>query len=218
MTSLSQASTLGGIILDRLLRRTLQGDDGKVGRPPTQLVGVSTVGTKRFNKFPYSFQNMMGGKLEAWWRIEEVLINEVQRRVTQPPLDSLVKLGELRPKKDGDKESEGLCLETRRCAGRPDRCGNRRRDHFASGGLSAICAKFHPVCLRVGTGKQRRRRRTTIVLGQGVFVFERPRSVGTRKCGRCGHEGQGATNDGRKRGPNRMQWQQGRVKMMILLL
>jgi hypothetical protein len=92
-TSLSQASTLGGIILDRLLRRTLQGDDGKVGRPSTQLVGVSIVGTERFDKFPYSFQNMMGGKLETRRRIEKVLINEVQWRVTQPPLDSLVKLG-----------------------------------------------------------------------------------------------------------------------------
>jgi hypothetical protein len=99
--------------MDRLLRRTLQGDDGKVGRPPTQLVGVSNVGTERFDKFPYSFQNMMGGKLEASRQIEEVLINEVQQRVTQPPLDSLVKLGELRPKKGVDTESEELCLETR---------------------------------------------------------------------------------------------------------
>jgi hypothetical protein len=106
-TSLSQASTLGRIILDRLLRRTL-GGNGKVGRPPTQLVGVSTVGTERFDKFPYSLQNIMGGKLEARRRIEEVLINEVQRRVTQPPLDyTLVKLGELRPpKKGGDNKNQ----------------------------------------------------------------------------------------------------------------
>ena len=95
-TSLSQASSLTNI-LDRLLRKTLQGTSGKIGKPPTQLVAVSTVGTERFDKFPYSFQNMMGGKLEARRQIEEVLINTVKKRVTEPPLDySIIKLGEIK--------------------------------------------------------------------------------------------------------------------------
>ena len=95
-TSLSQASSLSNI-LDRLLRKTLQGGSGKIGQPPTQLVAISTVGTERFDKFPYSFQNMMGGKLESRRQIEEVIINQVKKRVAEPPLDyTIVKLGELK--------------------------------------------------------------------------------------------------------------------------
>lgn len=80
---------------DRLLRKTLQAD-GKVGRPPTQLVGISTVGTERTDKFPYSLSNMLG-KLDQRRQVEEALVNTVKQRVTEPPLDyTLIKLGELK--------------------------------------------------------------------------------------------------------------------------
>lgn len=90
-TSISQSSSLNSM-LDRLLRRTLQSNN-QVGTPPTQLVGISTLGTERSEKFPYSMQNMMGGKLDSRRQIEEVLINTVRNRLTEPPLDyTLIKM------------------------------------------------------------------------------------------------------------------------------
>lgn len=53
LTSLGDASTVKNG-LERLLRRTMQ-SDGKVAQPPTQIVAVSTVGTERTNKMPYSY-------------------------------------------------------------------------------------------------------------------------------------------------------------------
>jgi hypothetical protein len=99
-TSISQTSSLKGM-LDRLLRKTLSAG-GKVGSPPTQLVGISTVGTERTEKFPYSLQNMLG-KLDQRRQIEEVLINTVQNRITQPPLDyTLIKMAESFKEGGGD--------------------------------------------------------------------------------------------------------------------
>ena len=53
LTSLSDASSVKNG-MERLLRRTMQ-NDGKVAQPPTQIVAVSTVGTERTNKMPYSY-------------------------------------------------------------------------------------------------------------------------------------------------------------------
>ena len=98
-SSFSQASSLS-TALDRLLRKTMQ-PAGSLGQPPTQLVGISTLGTERTDKFPYSMQNMMGGKLDQRRQIEEVLINTVRSRVTEPPMDfSIIKVGEFK-KNDG---------------------------------------------------------------------------------------------------------------------
>jgi len=92
--SLSQSSSLTKI-LDRLLRKTFQAD-GVLGRPPTQLVGISTLGTERSDKFPYSVANLLG-KLDQRRQVEEVLINTVQGRESDPPLDfTLVKVGDLK--------------------------------------------------------------------------------------------------------------------------
>eukprot|EP00977_Amphora_coffeiformis_P002271 scaffold426_cov219-Amphora_coffeaeformis.AAC.33 len=52
LTSLSDASTVRNG-LERLLRRTMLGN-GKVAQPPTQLVAISTIGTERTDKMPYS--------------------------------------------------------------------------------------------------------------------------------------------------------------------
>jgi hypothetical protein len=93
-SSISQASSLNSM-LDRLLRKTL-GTNGQLGQPPTQLVGISTAGTERTNKFPYSLQNMLG-KLDQRRQVEEVLRTAVKRRISEPPLDfTLIKVGEFK--------------------------------------------------------------------------------------------------------------------------
>ncbi|KAI2510456.1 hypothetical protein MHU86_3876 [Fragilaria crotonensis] len=87
-------------ILERLLRRTM-GLGGTVGRPPTQLVAISTIGTERTDKFPYSMQNLMGRKLENRRDMEESLVTTVKERNTQPPLDyTILKFGELKDSQD----------------------------------------------------------------------------------------------------------------------
>ena len=52
LTSLSDASTVKNG-MERLLRRTMLGT-GKVAQPPTQLVAISTIGTERTDRMPYS--------------------------------------------------------------------------------------------------------------------------------------------------------------------
>ena len=82
-------------MLDRLLRKTIGTGGGKVGTPPTQLIGISTLGTERTDAFPYSMQNFMGGKLQTRRQIEEVFINTVRNRVVEPPLDyTIIKMKE----------------------------------------------------------------------------------------------------------------------------
>ena len=95
-TSLSDKSSVSNS-LDRLLRKTLQAG-GAVGQPPTQLILVSTLGTERTNKMPYSMQNMMGGgKLDKRRQMEETIINTVRDRVVEPSLDfTICKFGELK--------------------------------------------------------------------------------------------------------------------------
>ena len=84
-------------MLDRLLRKTIGTGGGKVGTPPTQLIGISTLGTERSDVFPYNVQNFMGGKLQTRRQIEEVLINTVRNRVVTPSLDyTIIKM------KDGE--------------------------------------------------------------------------------------------------------------------
>ena len=115
-TSLSQASSLSSI-LDKLLRKTLQ-PNGKVGQPPTQLVGITTLGTERTGQFPYSVANFLG-KLDQRRQIEEVLIKTVQRRISEPPLDyTLIKVGEVKASaknfelRAGDQLDDATTLDT----------------------------------------------------------------------------------------------------------
>ena len=104
LTSVNSASSLKNSMVDRLLRKTLL-SDGKIGVPPTQLVGISTLGTERVDQFPYSLQNLMGGgKLETRRQLEENLVSTVNNRVTEPALDyTIVKVGEL---KETQKDQE----------------------------------------------------------------------------------------------------------------
>ena len=115
-TSLSQASSLSNI-LDKLLRKTLQ-PNGQVGQPPTQLVGITTLGTERTGQFPYSVANFLG-KLDQRRQIEEVLIKTVQRRISEPPLDyTLIKVGEVKASaknlelRAGDNLDDATTLDT----------------------------------------------------------------------------------------------------------
>ena len=64
LTSLSDASSVKNG-MERLLRRTMQ-NDGKVAQPPTQIVAVSTVGTERTNKMPYSYVRKKRGSTIAF--------------------------------------------------------------------------------------------------------------------------------------------------------
>lgn len=111
-TAIIVASCINGksgadTLLDRILRRT-SGAGGKIGTPPTHLVCLSSLGTERTDKFPYSMANMMGGKLTKRREVEEAVINTVKRRTpgTQVPLDyTIIKYGDV---VDDDKSKASL--------------------------------------------------------------------------------------------------------------
>ena len=96
-TSFTEASSVKAV-LERLMRKTVQAG-GALGKPPTQLVLVSTIGTERIDTMPYSMQNLMsGGKIAKRRQIEECIINTVRDRVVEPPLDyTICRLGEIKP-------------------------------------------------------------------------------------------------------------------------
>jgi hypothetical protein len=113
-TSFSSATSVNSA-LDRLLRKTLVA--GVVTNPPTQLVVVSTIGTERTNKMPYSMQNMMGGgKLDQRRQIEEAVIRTVRGRAVEPPLDyTICKLGDVKEPfqlSPGDSVDGSVTVET----------------------------------------------------------------------------------------------------------
>lgn len=96
--------------LDRLLRQTLPtttatgGSSG--GHPPTQIVAISTIGTERVEKMPYTLQNLMGnGKLDKRRQMEEAVVAAVTTRRTSSAASmdyAIVKLGELQNDCRGD--------------------------------------------------------------------------------------------------------------------
>ena len=102
-TAIIVASTVNGkssadTLLDRILRRTVGGAGGKIGAPPTHIICISSLGTERTDKFPYSMQNLMGGKLTKRREVEEAVLNVIKRRVagSQVPLDyTVVKCGDV---------------------------------------------------------------------------------------------------------------------------
>lgn len=80
-------------LLDRILKRTVSSS------PPTHLVLVSSLGTSRTNKLPYSMQNLLGRKLDKKREMEEALISRSRMGLSGgiTPLDyTIVKLGELK--------------------------------------------------------------------------------------------------------------------------
>jgi hypothetical protein len=96
LSSLSDKSSVYNI-MDRVLRKTIQ-PDGSVGRPPSQIIGISTIGTERTNKMPYTMQNMMGGgKLDKRRQMEEAIVATVKQRTVEPACDyTICKFGELK--------------------------------------------------------------------------------------------------------------------------
>lgn len=109
LTSLSDKSAVANA-LDRLLRKTLTASSS-VGSPPTQIVAISTLGTERFGKMPYSMQNLMGGgKLEKRRQMEETLIKSLRDR--DDALDfTICKLGELKICTSEFEMKPGDCLD-----------------------------------------------------------------------------------------------------------
>ena len=109
-TSLTDRTTVTRI-MERLLRRTLQPGTGKLGCPPTQIVGISSLGTERTEKFPYSLQNLVGGKLEQRRQVEEAIIATVQDRQTSnlPPLDyTLCKFGDIKDSTNSNSNKDSM--------------------------------------------------------------------------------------------------------------
>ena len=108
-TSLSDGAALRKMF-DRLLRRTLS--NGIMGSPPTQLVCVSTLGTERTDKMPYTMQNLLGGKLDKRRQVEEAVINTVRQRAVEPPLDyTILKVGDLKQSNESFELSPGDVLD-----------------------------------------------------------------------------------------------------------
>jgi hypothetical protein len=75
-TSINDVSTVQNL-LSRLLRTALVSNE--IVQPPTQVVVLSTLGTARTEKMPYSLQNMMsGGKLTKRRQMEEAVVRYLQ--------------------------------------------------------------------------------------------------------------------------------------------
>ncbi len=88
-------------IMSRILKRTAPIGGGKIASPPSHLIVLSSHGTERTDKFPYSMQNMMGGnKLTKRREVEEAVITTVKARLEKglavPPMDyTILKLGDV---------------------------------------------------------------------------------------------------------------------------
>lgn len=110
-SSLSNGKSSAEAIFSRIMKRTVAPGGGKVAKPPSHLVVISSVGSERTDKFPYSMQNMMGGKLGKQRDIEESTMSIVKGgtisdSLNQVSLDyTILKLGELA---SDDKVKESL--------------------------------------------------------------------------------------------------------------
>jgi hypothetical protein len=95
-TSFTSADSVRKLLSERVLRKTML-TNGQIAQPPTQIFAISTVGTERIEKLPYSWQNLMGGgKLENRRQIEESIMRIVRDRPNPPSLDyTICKLGTL---------------------------------------------------------------------------------------------------------------------------
>ncbi len=82
-TSLNDVTTLQNMI-DRIYRKTLSSDGTVTTVPPTQIILLTTVGTTRIEKIPYSFQNLMNGnQLTKRRQMEEYIVRYVQQQQHQ---------------------------------------------------------------------------------------------------------------------------------------
>jgi hypothetical protein len=95
--------------VERLVRRTYVPNNtggSTLGRPPTQFVALSTLGTERTEVFPYNLQNFWGRTLDTRRDMEEILKAIVQERTVEPSLDyTILKFGDIVPEDDGSSSS-----------------------------------------------------------------------------------------------------------------
>lgn len=98
LTSWTDASTVKNA-LDRCWRKTID------NAPPTQIVAISTVGTERTQKMPYSMKNMLsGGQLEKRRQMEEAVMTMAKQRGS---IDyTICKVGEV-----GDKKATAFAMD-----------------------------------------------------------------------------------------------------------
>jgi len=100
-SSLSNGRQSAESITSRLLQRTVSPGAGGIGTPPTHLIVLSSLGTERTDKFPYSMQNTFGGgKLTKQREVEEVVMSTVTGRMVveggRKTRDyTIIKLGEI---------------------------------------------------------------------------------------------------------------------------
>lgn len=108
-SSLNDRSSLENL-LGRVLKRTAPVAGGAAGVPPSHVVIVSSLGTERTNKMPYSMQNMFSGKLDKLREIEQsiVTISRGRSEGGKQPLDyTIVKLGDV-TNNDGDGSDQTI--------------------------------------------------------------------------------------------------------------
>ena len=82
--------------------------------PPSHVVLISSLGTERTNKMPYSMQNLFGGKLDKLREIEQglVAISRTRQVGKQLPLDyTIVKFGEVTDDNSGGKEEAVINIQ-----------------------------------------------------------------------------------------------------------
>ena len=82
--------------------------------PPSHVVLISSLGTERTNKMPYSMQNLFGGKLDKLREIEQglVAISRTRQVGKQLPLDyTIVKFGEVTDDNPGGKEEAVINIQ-----------------------------------------------------------------------------------------------------------
>ena len=82
--------------------------------PPSHVVLISSLGTERTNKMPYSMQNLFGGKLDKLREIEQglVAISRTRQVGKQMPLDyTIVKFGEVTDDNPGGKEEAVINIQ-----------------------------------------------------------------------------------------------------------
>ena len=112
-SSLNDRSSLESL-LGRILKRTAPIAGGAPGMPPSHVVLISSLGTERTNKMPYSMQNLFGGKLDKLREIEQglVAISRTRQVGKQLPLDyTIVKFGEVTDDTAGGKEEAVINIQ-----------------------------------------------------------------------------------------------------------
>jgi len=112
-SSINDRSSLESL-LGRILKRTAPVAGGKAGMPPSHVVLISSLGTERTNKMPYSMSNLFGGKLDKIREIEQGLVSISRSRTVgkQTPLDyTIVKFGDIIQQNDNKNSDDEIDIQ-----------------------------------------------------------------------------------------------------------